>query len=439
MTPTASVAVGTLAGSAAGALLWAWLFRAERSGTLSRKGWLLLMLLAGLACRGGLAAKTPAFYAPDERSHFNYARYLAEYRAFPVQAAKTDAETDDWEYYQPPAYYMLLAAPHAFVADVCGAGTALDVRVLRLVSVALWGLAAWGVYRFLMKRSDIDDVGAAALMGIVSLLPAWMSISSSVNNDVAVVALGIAFMLLAMGEPSFRRSALMGLVAGLAMLSKSSAALLAVWAAAYWIIRAVRRESRPGAAFAHLALIALIMAAVWLPWGARNLQVYGSFTAEDVANVRPDASGPATADDVMRWAAGWTSTFWAAAGIYNDLRFYYVGTALSAGLVLAAIWLLWSRRERLMEEVRPQATLLAAGLVALIVNAALAVRFAMLYNQAQGRFFFVLLVPIAFLLAAGLRASADDPRRASLHATGFLLTFALAFTGYTLGSVRFLG
>jgi len=66
----------------------------------------VLVVTLGLVCRVALALFTPVFYAPDEQSHFACIKYIYENRGFPTQTSKTGAPTNDWEYYQPPLYYV---------------------------------------------------------------------------------------------------------------------------------------------------------------------------------------------------------------------------------------------------------------------------------------------------------------------------------------------
>ena len=60
----------------------------------------------------------------DEPAHFNYVRHLVEHRTFPVQTrhvAEPGAfERADFEYYQPPLYYLLCAPLVAVAGDPAG-------------------------------------------------------------------------------------------------------------------------------------------------------------------------------------------------------------------------------------------------------------------------------------------------------------------------------
>jgi hypothetical protein len=55
----------------------------------------MIVISIGLVCRLAFSILTPTFYAPDEQSHFNYVKYLAEKRSFPIQTSRTDSPTND--------------------------------------------------------------------------------------------------------------------------------------------------------------------------------------------------------------------------------------------------------------------------------------------------------------------------------------------------------
>ena len=76
-----------------------------------------------------------------------------------------------------------------------------------------------------------------------------------------------------------------------------------------------------------------------------------------------------------------------------------------------------------------------ATAVSIALQVLLALRFALRYAMAQGRFLFPLLVPIALLIAIGIellgaRKVSEAPH---VHAVGFLTTYVLAFTGFSVG------
>ncbi len=67
----------------------------------------------------------------------------------------------------------------------------------------------------------------------------------------------------------------------------------------------------------------------------------------------------------------------------------------------------------------------------IVLNLILVVRFGFLYNQGQGRFLYPMLIPISIFMASGIK-SISDSKKAFVHAIGFLVSYLLSFTGFSL-------
>ncbi len=411
------------------------------------------LLMLGLALRLVVAFGTPDFYAPDEQSHFNYVKFLAEQHALPVQVHQTDSPTNDWEYYQPPLYYLAQVPVYLVAQAIFGeAMQHATVVALRLFSVALWGVAAWSALRFLRALNIHDELLSVSVVGMVSLLPSYVFSSAAINNDNLVLALGAAFLVvLARGDLSWRAASGAGLLLGLAALAKFSAVVYAVALVAVVCCRqlALPRPSW-GKALAYLLIVGGVSALVVSPWIARNLAVYGSATAESVANIPFDWEAVWRSDAVkavLHMPEGWgwlwyvllvpvlllytLLTFCAVSGIHNNVHgiFPFIGFVM---LCLAWRGLRGSRRGGmpLFEgELRPfmQGMAWAIG-----VNLLLVTRFALMYEQGQGRFLFPLLVPLAILIGAGVSSWRRDDKAA--HVAGFFSAYALSFVAYSLAT-----
>jgi hypothetical protein len=419
------------AGAVAGGIAWLALVFRARIAPVTGRQLLVFIVLVGLGCRIALALFTPVFYAPDEQPHFNYVQYLAEYRSLPVQSSVTDAPTQDYEYYQPPLYYVLLTPLFALLKAVSN-----DMRItlvgLRLVSVALFGVTLAAALAFLKNLKVRDPFVWTFTICMVALLPTYVFLSSMMNNDNLVIAFG-ALVLLLMSRPgSTRNAALTGVVVGLALLTKLSAVVYVALVILLPLIECVRRRSIEKGALARAGLTCGTAMVIWSPVAIRNLTVYGSVTAEDVANV-PRAweslyAALATTSVYMH------DSFWAVAGVFNNVWFYpqigrFIALVGFAGLAYATLF----KREMAASLVgRNRSVLLAAGL-AIAVNVVLVYRFGLLYGQGQGRFLFPLLIPLSLLLAIGFRVlPVSSSKRAHLHVAGFFVTYALAFTCFCL-------
>lgn len=417
--------------AAIGALLWIALIWRSAASSLSVTRLVFMVFVVGLACRLVLLFATPTFYAPDEQSHFNYIKYLYEQRQFPVQTSQTNAPTNDWEYYQPPLYYLLEAPAYAVARTAFSDNTERIVWALRLPSVMLWGCNVallWAIMRRLQIKNEFVIACAASL---VCLLPAYTAISSVINNDNLVVTLGGALLYLMTSEVNWRRALLIGVLLGAALLTKLSAVVYVVALVVLLFAFVLKKQLTIAQAIGRLALVGMVAALLFTPWALRNWYVYGDFTAEKVANVPKHWQSTAEAIRFSHWYL--LASFWAIAGQQNNIVFLPKLSYLLSYVPLVGLLFGWARgmwRHVLHAPRGPFMAVCAAGVAA---NLVLVVRFGLLYAQGQGRLLFPMLIPLALFFALGLRGvGIERLRHAHVHAAGFFMTYALAFTGYCL-------
>jgi len=332
----------------------------------------------------------------DEPAHFNYVRYLVQHRALPVQTrhvAEPGAfERADFEYYQPPLYYLLCAPLVAFAGDHAGLTLC---RALSLVC-ALLSLVV------LSRMLALLGLGASARragVAFAALLPVHVYFTSVVSNDGLswLIALLITHELMRRVSVGADRpkghvaDVRLGVLLGLGMLTKSALAVFyPVVLLAYAVLRLDRRRALAGAAIA-LGL-SLVIAG---PWYARNVMVYGSPFALQVGFGPPEPG---------RWsllaqahaAAITIQTFWSpmehvpTTSVVIALRM--LGIALVALHATAALGGL-ARRLPLD---RP--TLVAGALLAVVVAGHVALN--LTWGESEGRFLLPALAPIVFLVVA---------------------------------------
>src|SRR5262249_25943060 len=152
-----------------------------------------------------------------------------------------------------------------------------------------------------------DAFVRTTVVSMLCLLPTYVFLSSSINNDNLLIALGSAILWVASRPPTPRSALGLGLLIGLALLTKLTAvvyvALVVLVAAIGW-----RRRTRPAAALAGSLLTLTVAAALFAPWAWRNQVVYGSLTAENVANIRqPWDSLPKAVFDTLSYMQ---DSFW---------------------------------------------------------------------------------------------------------------------------------
>ena len=418
-------------GSLAAIALWFGLCRAER---VSPRRLFVVILGVGLISRIAFALFTPAFHAPDEQAHFKYVKYLAEHRSLPVQTSRTDSPTNDWEYYQPPLYYLSLA-PFYRLSDELFHDDLVTVRLLRAFSILLWGVTVWFAFGFLERMRVVDVFVRVFVIGMISLLPSYVFLSSVINNDNLLLAIGAGVLYLVAQPSSPRRSVLMGLLLGAGLLTKLTAVVYVILIVAALLVGLVRRTAGR-AGLGHVILTGLIAGLLWTPWACRNWSVYGSITAENVANV------------AMQWETGsqavtvtlhyLQASFWAAAGTYNNIQGVYplIGMHVFYFACLGLLYGRLSAKERLLFHLRNNSDLLIASALAILVNAVLAFRFGILYGQGQGRFLFPMLIPLSLFMGTGLRMfPVSDSEKSPRHLAGFLITYAVSFECFSLAAL----
>jgi 4-amino-4-deoxy-L-arabinose transferase-like glycosyltransferase len=266
------------------------------SSKQSRAVWLLLCCIVVLR----LAA---AFFIPfgqkvehrleglnDEPAHFNYVKYLAQHRAFPVlehNVMEPDAFVrSEFEYHQAPLYYLVCAPLYGMLG---GKGA---LAACRLLSV-LCGLAGLWVIALILRDCGLPAHVPLAAALFVGLLPSHLYFTVLASNDALswLFALLLTRALLRYGtlgeeNPGAVRTAIMTavyLAAG--ALTKGSLLVFFPAAACVFIYKYFISKNRSHLVRGAWALG--ISAAAVLPWYVRNLLLYHSLIGT------PSASGEA--------------------------------------------------------------------------------------------------------------------------------------------------
>ncbi len=272
---------------------------------------ILLALYVALALAYSLV--TPMYEATDEIRHVRYVRHLTVFGELPVQSA----EGPRAQSHHPPLYYAAGALASWWVPVgqevyyepprnphwtdrhdevsvdnknqylVTGAerfrfsGTNLVVYLVRWITIALGAVTVWLTYR--LGREVIPDQPALALGGaaLVAFNPQFLHLSGSVSNDVPAALWGAAVLLIclrvAQGGSDLRTDATLGVLYGLALLTKLHLVALAVPIALAYVIRAL--SSRDWRSLARSGMVVLGLTALisgWWFW--RNFALYGDPT-----------------------------------------------------------------------------------------------------------------------------------------------------------------
>jgi 4-amino-4-deoxy-L-arabinose transferase-like glycosyltransferase len=347
--------------------------------------------------------------APDERQHANYVARIARGEGFAVFNPSDPNLYETYQAHQPPLYYLLAAGwsklagvPDATAPDVGLRMRALSGLVGAIGVIGVYFLALWG-----LRRADVANVAAA----FAALLPMNVGLSSAVSNDPLLLALctwTLALTAKGVREGWSNRLALgVGILAGLAILTKTTGvALLPIL-----LFAALARRPKP----AQLALVAVPLLALIVPWWARNQSLYGDPLAMGAFNQA--FTGSAQAKDLI--AAVGPSQYWiemvgwwtvrSFVGVFGYMDIWLTNTGLPGGanglylLVLAMVaagfagWLV-SVGKAEPDERRVHWMNLAFFAIVVV----LFLRFNAQYFQAQARYILPAIGPIACGVAFGL-------------------------------------
>lgn len=250
---------------------------------------LLLALLLGLAW----TLVTPPWQSPDENSHFGYVQHLVETGEIPGDPDRPSISTEqataatlsgadqaaaqelapmelrparEREYervarefgeeqrsdggglnpaaFNPPLYYLSVAPAYLVFEDASVFTRLWAMRVLSLGWLLLSVLAGWLLARELFGP---DPVAKVAIAGLAGLAPMTQFIGASVTPDAALyplwtLALAVGVRLLRLGATP-RRAAALGVLVGLAVLTKATSYVLVPAAGAALLAAAWRSRS----------------------------------------------------------------------------------------------------------------------------------------------------------------------------------------------------
>lgn len=398
--------------------------------------WLALALHVALA--SAYAWRTPHFEGPDENSHYEYAWYLASARKLPLTASvqtrrglpQTEAAVLA---HHPPLYYGLVGAaltaagerdavfaprqnpafgvpgqPGAALHFLHESSPSRLLNALRMISVLLGAVTVVCVHRLgracCPRAPRVGDLAAL----LVACLPMWSAVHGVLNNDVLAATLAALTTLalvraLQRERVSARDAAVIGLLLGLAWLTKLTTLFLGGLAAAAAAVLWWRGRAR----LPVLLVGAAAAAAVSGWWFWRNLELHGDalgMSAHD-ASFQPlpaelrwpyllglDAAAPAFLPELFGSLFGRFGWF----SVPPHPALPWCGAAI---FVVGGVGLLQAAFDRDRPLLPRAAWLLVAACAAVFAGTAY---FNYTSYQPQARLLFPAVAPGAVLLAAGL-------------------------------------
>ncbi len=416
--------------------------------------WLVRLILIGIvlayvALAVGYALGTPQWNNPDEPAHYNYIRHIATTGQLPVlqmgdynfaelEQLKAARFPDSmsiagvrYEYHQPPLYYLLGAAIYKVTESL---PLPTQVLILRLFSVALGVLVLLVAYATAQEVFPGDQTLALATVAFVAFVPMHTAMTAAINNDTLAELLLALLVWLSLrrlrdADPQRRYVLLAGLLLGLGLLTKVTVYVGAVVLVAAEVGRLALNQ-RAGnhrdtestekkqknlrvlrASVVNLLAIFSLALLLSLWWFVRNAAVYGHLDL--TGRLRHDAVvvGQPLAvlglEAARHFVVVTFQSFWAQfgwMGILVDQRIYLLLAVLTG---LAALGLALWIAQRLPK--LPAGQKWALGLLVLTFLLILAglLQYNLTFIQAQGRYLFPAIVPIAIFFVLGLRELAS--------------------------------
>ena len=324
----------------------------------------------------------------DEPSHYNYVRFLADEGKFPVQSASArDADAfqrNEFEYYQPPIYYLIGAGLDRLV------GHPTSFYAARLLSALLGFLSLWLVWRIFMRLGLSPLVACGAVL-FVALWPNHAYFTSMVSNDSLDWVLGLllsweladweTLLAPAAGRRALVKTARVFLLLAAGMLVKTSLFLFYPPVAAMYLWAFVKGRDRRILAWGGAAVAASL--AVVSPWYLRDLRLYGSLSGIEVGN-GPEQRWLFAPGQLAKFLKDATRYFWFPMQHIFPTNWrrllQLVEFALLAGN--AALLARWYLRRRRVTPVEVFFALLFLG------NAVAYVQYNLHWLNSEGRFFF---------------------------------------------------
>lgn len=385
------------------------------------------------------AAIIPFGEAPDEPTHFDEARFIAEHNRFPV----FDQETDFLQTYctgpagpcgtsyalLPGLNYAISAGfmklQHAFTGEPYSS-LHFAARLTSVLSIPIYVFFLWMTAQLLLAQRLARVT--ALLLG--AFIPQVAFIGGYVNNDAFSLAVGAAVTYLSVRLLCNGYSRFMPLYGGVALgllaLSRANYYPLFGLFAVAWAFAAYRmwqndRTARRIALYSLVTVTVTMAIGAW--WYIRNLQLYGDPLGLDTMNAVFDALAPlrqsradqgATFTSLLFDDPVWTKftfrSFWGVfswMSVFLNSRIYLlIETMLfgaAAGLVIAAYRALSKHGRRVWRWRSSWAWLLLA---LLLPTAILISVWTSLYNdfQPQGRYLYAALIPVVLLTSLGLHS-----------------------------------
>ncbi len=398
----------------------------------------ILYLLIGIQ----YAALTPAWQVPDEPAHYNFIKHIAQTGSLPElkkgdydqnylarltgEKFPPDLSIDSirYESWQPPLYYIL-ATPIFIIFN----GALLPLRIFSLLlGAGVIVFAYLAVNEAISNpQSPISNLQPLLAAAFIAFIPQHIAMMAGVNNDSLselIIAIGLWRILAISKQPSAVSQSLifnpyfhLGMIIGLALITKSHAYLLAPVAFVMLLLKWRRDPITNYQLLKNLALVFVPAILIGSTFWIRNLYVYGA--PDFMATIRHDSvviGQPRTSEWIAqygmlevarRFLQTTFQSFWGQfgwMGVVMDQRVYIALTIFSALLIIGFIIAISRQQSAISNLLTAQGSLLV---VSALLTLALYLSYNLNYVQHQGRYLFPALIPLSVAVSLSLTTWAD--------------------------------
>ncbi len=232
-------------------------------GKLDTKSVVALLFVCGFAVRlayalrYGYSVNQHDVEGLNSSGHLSYIYSLAQGNGLP--------QSNDWQYSHPPLHHIL-AAVVVKVSTALGHQNGQAFENIQLLT-CLYSTMTMFAGHSLLKLCGIKGNNLVFAACLLAFHPIFQILAGSINNDILTILLSmyaVVFLLKWYQSPSVKYAAFCGLFAGLGMMSKVSAALIAVAIAVSVLVKFfIDKELK----FSKVLLHASVFAAILLPLG----------------------------------------------------------------------------------------------------------------------------------------------------------------------------
>lgn len=250
-------------------------FFMKKSGLLNRKTVLVLIITCGFAMRLAYAVRFGYYENQHDVEGLTSAGHLSY--IYKLALDGTLPNTNDWQYCHPPLHHFLasIMVRASLASGFSEAAAFENIQLLTVFYSTLCIFAGSAVIR----ASGAGENGTLWLTAILAFHPFFIILGGSINNDILCAMLmlyAVLYLVKWYKSPSVKTAAMCGLFTGLGMMTKFSAAMIAVSAAFAVFIKWITDKNLKFSKFIlHTAVFSAFMLPLGMWYQIRNYLLFG--------------------------------------------------------------------------------------------------------------------------------------------------------------------